>query len=336
MNPESPERHFEATLFEMQRQYNQTRDALASDGCFGNVFDRLKADPTLENPYIITGIDGKEYPLPSFTHIKAEIHKNQETKDFYLEQFHRGFTHLHITPFALSIDQHMAILKATILAEYKKNGGHIYSATPDILHTTLAQLQAMQDQEFPLNPDDPLYQWDQYTNADTTGDLVYFPTSFDKTNHGGKTKQQILDAQTTAGSPFAGYQVSLLHPHLHIPRTGNTPNTHILAAGQSPREYLTTLTEAKQDRKHLQYAQRGQTIEEALTLVTTILQKHHQLLDDYGRGGSFHYALGSYFPRSGYVPCAYAIRVGGRFNVDGFDPGRRDSGYGFRSAVGIG
>lgn len=335
-SPETPELLFESTLFSFEKQYKTQRDTLATLGYFVDKIVDLQRDPTLEYPRVILGIDGREYSFPHFADIRSALTKDKETKDYYAEQFRRGFTDLRITPFALSINTHLSILRQAILREYTKNGGHIYSAAEKMQqYTTVDQIRSLSDQEFPLNPDDPLYQWDQYTDADTNGDLVYFPTQFTSDSHGGQTKQQLLDAQRQNRSPFQGYLLSFTHTHTDIPRAGKSPSKHLFEAGQSSNEYLNTIQQAEGNKDHLHYNQRGQTIEEVLATMATTLATHHQLTDDYNKHGSFNYATGSYIQRSGYVPCVYADRGNRRVFAAGFGPRFRDSDGGSRSAVGI-
>jgi hypothetical protein len=335
-SPESPELLFEATLFELKKQYVSQRNALEMAGYFVDKTEALLKDPTLEHPRVILGIDGKEYPFPTWESVKAYITKDKETKDLHIEQFKRGFTELQITPFAVPLSTHIDILKKALLLEYQRNGGHIYSGAGDIHRTTLEQLQSTPDQEFPLNPDDPLYHWDEYHNADIDGRAVYFPTELTTDNHGGQTKQQILNRQHQEGSPFPGYLVSFTHKHTHIPRQGETPSPHLLEANSTPEEYVQKLAQAQKDPKHPQYAQRGQTTEEAIIQIITTLLTTHQLIGDYRKYDSLNYTTSTWFPGSGRVGYVYAYRGGRQVYVGGFGARDRDADSGARSAVGAG
>ncbi len=49
----------------------------------------------------------------------------------------------------------------------------------------------------------PVYRGDWDINSDVTGKMKYFPSEYERDNHGGKTKQELL----TGDSPFPGWQV---------------------------------------------------------------------------------------------------------------------------------
>jgi hypothetical protein len=92
-----------------------------------------------------------------------------------------------------------------------------------------------------LNRKMPVWMWEGYTDADRSGELVYFPQRFSP-DHGGKTKEQLLRE-----SPFPGWQVLLLEGLRNIPRQGRGQTVGgrpQLEANRTPRQYLKLLATA--------------------------------------------------------------------------------------------
>jgi hypothetical protein len=139
----------------------------------------------------IEAIDGMRYPVPTLEQIALRLY---ERRSELFPKHDQGFTKLLLVPFGMSLDTLIDTLKHFLLA-YKQ-----------------------QHPDFELDTDEPLCARSNYTRADTSTKpdgspaLVYHPTSFDKTKHQGKTKAQILSAQSQNPSSFPGWTVHLLQP----------------------------------------------------------------------------------------------------------------------------
>lgn len=277
----------------------------------------------------VVGIDGKEYPVPSWADIKKEMESDKEKYDTKRQQ---GFVKLQITPFALPLERLTTTLEKKIL-EHHQAGTLL--ATKDN--------PTDPDEALELDANQPLYTWNGWLDkdapagergTDVTGQCVYYPESFDRENHHGQTKQAILDKQTKNNSPFAGWNVLLLEASPNIPREGKGKtigNRKQLEANTEAREYLKTL----QTNPTYQHEQ-GLTNEDWLTQFLTHLESTNQVIDDYDGKGSACFLAGTYNPASGNLGDACWIRDYRRAYLHGRDPGRRNGSDGFRSAVGVG
>jgi len=136
---------------------------------------------------VIMGIDGNKYPIPTLEQIATRLFERREELKTKHDQ---GFTKLLLVPFGMSLDVLIETLKQFLLSYKQKNS------------------------TFDLNTNEPLWTWPEYQGADI-GDspkLVYYPQSFTKEDHGGKTKMEVLEGQArgrwalppTAGSATGG------------------------------------------------------------------------------------------------------------------------------------
>ena len=124
----------------------------------------------LENGTIL-GIDGKRYSIPTLEQITVRLFERRETLKTKYDQ---GFTKLLLVPFGMSLDALQETFKQFLLS-YKQN-----------------------NPTFDFDTNEPLWIGEGYQGADT-GDspkLVYYPQSFTKESHGGKTKMEIFKEQT--------------------------------------------------------------------------------------------------------------------------------------------
>jgi hypothetical protein len=166
-----------------------------------------------------------------------------------------------------------------------------------------------------VDTEDPLYVWDQYKQADAEGKLVYYPQQFDKTNHQGKTKKELI-AQNGA------WEVRFIEDLPNLPAQGKGQtlgNRKQLEANQTPIQYLETI----QTNQHEQ----GATPELWLTKAITYLEQSNQQIDDYQGPGQSSYLTGAYFPSSGIVPDASWYRGYQQAGLRGGNPGDRISSY---------
>lgn len=270
----------------------------------------------------IKGIDNKEYAYPSYQEIARRMRENKEMLKTKTEQ---GFNQLLIVPFGMKLDDLIEKYRQVILKHHQEG---------KLLATK--EKETDPDEPLELNESQPVWVWDKYQNADTDGELVYFPEEFSE-NHNGKTKEQIL-SQTKSG-----FNILLIEDLPNIPRgleeddNGNITNygeveekggRKQIAAGGKPKNYL------KRFKTDPQYQnETGMTPEEQIICAIKHLEEKNQVIDDWQGKGSLSYQLGAYFTADGYVPGAVWYRDGGRADVGRRDPGNSYSGNGVRAAV---
>jgi hypothetical protein len=294
---------------EIQEQYASQKEILARN----NLLEPLP-DGTLG----ITGIDQKAYPFPTFEQIKKELQKNPELKT----KMEQGFTELQITPFALPLSKLTETVSRSILKHKKENKLFTAKKDPNDQNEQLVPLE--------LDENQPLWIWDQYQDADTNNNLVYFPKEFNQTNHQGQTKAEILKTKAA----FPGYLVTLQEKNSNIPRENQgatNKDRKQLEANLTPIEYLQKLQTDPAYQK-----ESGTTPEEWLMRFLAHLETTDQVIDDYQGNGSVAYNLAGYFPASGHVPYAYWYRDDRRAYLYRDDAGFRISYVGARSAVRVG
>ncbi|HWQ60637.1 MAG TPA: hypothetical protein VN420_05865, partial [Candidatus Fimivivens sp.] len=183
---ERPPSPFETFLeHELPKQYEEQARLLEDLG-FLQILPESKQ-------YGIVDAEQNEYPFPEYEDIKREILKNKEA---FETKFNQGFTELRITPFALPIQRFFDAIKEELKRQHDKG-----------------TLKSTDGTKFDLNTNEPIWKWDGYQ----TQTPVYFPTDLEKTNHGGKTKRQLLESKT---SPFPGFLVSFEEKEQNIPREG--------------------------------------------------------------------------------------------------------------------
>ena len=191
------------------------------------------------------------------------------------------------------------------------------------------KLQATDGSTLDLDTDQPVYVWDGYLKrdaqgkptyeADKTGDLIYFPNTFDKAKHQGKTKVELLKEENNNQA----WQILLLEdlPDLPAETKGKTINGRKqLEANQTPNDYLKTIQTQDQYQN-----EQGLTLESWLIYAITQLQEKNQAIDDWQGQGKSCYLTGSYQKKFGHVPNAYWNRDVRQANLNRFDPFRSES-----------
>ena len=255
----------------------------------------------------IIGIDGKEYPIPTYEQIIESI--TPEKAELLEHKLEQGFSRLLLTPFAMPLDLLIERYKRLLLLKHKQ--GELLSA---------------QGEPLPLNEDDPLYKWEGYSGADVNGTLVYYPEQFDGENHQGKTKQELIDQGNS-------WEAALVEDMPDLPAQGagqTLAGRKQFEANQTPNEYLETI----QTNESYQHEQ-GFTPESWLTYAITKLQQENQQIDDYEGQGKACYNIGSYLPADSCVSyCGFCRRVRLAL-LDGLDPDFRYEFYSARSSVKI-
>jgi len=255
----------------------------------------------------ITGINGQEYPVPTLETIAEKMEANKELLETKKEQ---GFTKLLLVPFGTKLQ--------TLIDKY----GEVIKK-----HHQAGTLKATNGDTLELDESTPVFQWDDYKDADTEGKLVYHPTQFTKEDHGGQTKQQILEESKE------GFNVILIEDLPDLPAKGagkEKGGRTQLEAGTTPKDYLTNLKEDPQYQ-----AEQGLTPEDWLTYAITHLEEKSQVIDDYSGQGKGNWNLGGFFPSSQGVPRAHWYRGARQALLNRDDPADHDPYFGARSSVWI-
>jgi len=255
----------------------------------------------------IVGIDGEEYPFPEYEEILSRIDNKVDIIKTKREQ---GFEKMIITPFAMPLE---------LLADRYKRVILKHNQSKTLLATDGATLE--------LDINQPLYISDNYKQADVNNELIYYPKQFDKINHGGQTKQEILDQAKL------GFNVALIEnlPDLPAENKGKTiAGRKQLEANQTPKDYLKTL-----QTDEIYNHESGQTAEGWLTYALTSLEESNQVIDDWSGQGKLNYNLATYFPDSAGVSDGFWCRDGQRAYLDYCGVGDRLDNRGFRPEVRI-
>ncbi len=294
-------------LSEIPRQFDQQRKSLSAVGLL-ELIPTSEDDLVIELQEGIIGMDGKAYRLPSSEEIVKHF-----SAERYKEKISQGFTKLLVVPFGYPL--------ATILARY---------AEALLKHHKAGKLLDRDGNKLKLDESHPMYVREHLDKADETGDMVYYPKQFDTANHGGKTKQELLNDPT---QPFHGFHVLLIKPDLTIPQQGHEKTTVTrtdLAAGMSSEEYLTTIQTQPQYRQ-----EQGMTLEDSLILALTTLHETNKLIDTHENNiEPVNFNIGNFHKPSGNVPYSNWRRIYRQVGVSACDPGDRFRICGARVAVG--
>ncbi|MBU0569310.1 hypothetical protein KKB40_00825, partial [Patescibacteria group bacterium] len=137
------------------------------------------------------------------------------------------------------------------------------------------------------NGNKAIWVWGKYKNADINNELVYYPEEFDKYDHKGKTKLELI--KETEGTAFPGYIVTLHENMPNIPRKreGKTiGGREQLEAGEVITDYLKIMQTNNQYVNEI-----GQTPDEQIIYALQCLEQTNQVIDDYQGKGSVSYQL---------------------------------------------
>jgi len=278
---------------------------------------------------VITGIDGKRYPVPTLEQIASRLLEREPDLQIKRDQ---GFTKLLLVPFGMSLDSFQDILRKFLL-EYRKTYPY-----------------------FDLDTSKPLFVAStRYPGADLTDtpNLIYDPQIFHEEEHGGKTKSQILEEQanqTDCTTP--GWRIHLLQPSdptdpyslgfASIPKKGQERvygeehPRHDLPAGQSPEDYLFFIRNFYNEPDSSYYKESGLTPEDWMMAFMVHLRETGRPLDedDYGRNNtSMSYLLGAVFPSLYCVPRAFWFHDGSRVYLSMADSNVKSDHNGVRTSV---
>ena len=263
-------------------------------------------------------IEGHECPLPSYDEIKKMI--TPENIEMLETKVSQGFSRLQLTPQTASLDTLITKYKSLLLQKHQD--GKLLSTGGDKL---------------PLNPDNPLYVWDQYQGADTKDNpnegVVYYPEQYDKTNHQGQSKRQLI-------ASGMNWNIELIEDLPDLPAEGKGKELNVkrgitsdrtpLEANQTPHKYLQTL----QTDPNYQ-GEKGFTIEDWIIYAISKLEEENIQIDDWQGQGKGCYNLSSYFPAGSIVSFCYFFRVNSQASLSRYNPDFFDGSISARSSVKI-
>jgi hypothetical protein len=291
-------------LFELKKQYQEQVKALLET----QVIEILPESSEKAGKGVLGmyDINNQECPIPSYEEILERMEKNAELLEKKREQ---GFTELLLVPIGTPLSFWVDRTRDLIVKKHRQG-----------------KLLGTDGQKLELDENQPVYVDDIYKDADKSGDLVYYPKKFDKANHGGKTKEELIEET-------GGWQIELIEdlPDLPAENKGKTiKGRKQLEASQSPEQYLEKVQRDKQ------YGGEALSTPEAqLSYFMQYLQKHDQVIDDWDGQGKGCWNVGAYFKGAGGVPLADWSRSGRQFDLRLSYPGRHYDNRGVRAAVRI-
>ncbi len=249
---------------------------------------------------VITGIDGKEYSVPTLEQIASRLFERREELETKYDQ---GFTKLLLVPFGMSLDALQKIFKRFLLSYKQKH--------PD----------------FDISTGIPFWTVDSgKADVGEFPKLVYYPKSFIEDDHQGRTKLQILEEQEdslasgkrwtlppTAGSATGGTASAGVAEGggsgspgwtIHLFQSSDTMNKDFLGfapiprkgeghtygekiprkdfeAGRSPNDYLFALKESPFQPHFPYFEESGMTPEDWIMAFITHLTEMGRPLDDF-------------------------------------------------------
>jgi hypothetical protein len=226
----------------------------------------------------IVGLNGKEYPLPSFDAIKKIIEANPEAIRLKYEQ---GFQELEINPIALPLENLIEILKKRILIHHKNQK---LFKTKKNFNDTDKKLEPL-----PIDEEQPIF-----SETLSLSKIIYYPQDFSPLNHSGFKKNQLLERLDQTA--FPGFSPFLWEKNANLPKSkqGKTLGKRKqLETNEMPRSVLRRL----QTDPNYKFEQ-GMTLEDHIISNLLYLERYNQLIDDQSEHGSIAYLLGSYIGQS--------------------------------------
>ncbi len=289
-------------MFELKKQYQEQVKALLET----QVIEILpeSSDKAGKGVLGMYDINNNECPIPSYEDILKRMEKNAE---FLAKKREQGFTELLLVPIGTPLSFLIDRIRDLIVKKHKQG-----------------KLLGTDGKKLELNENEPVCVNDIYKDADKTGDLVYYPQKFDKEDHGGKTKEELI-AET------GGWQIELIEDMPDLPAEGKGKTfagRKQIEANQSPEEYL----ETQQTNKQYE-GEQFTTPESQLSYFMQYLQKHNQVIDDWQGQGKTCWNAGAYFKGSGLVPDGDWNRSAKQFYLHRNRPDARGGNDAARSSV---
>lgn len=276
---------------DLRKQYFFQKNLLTEMGILMHE-EEWDASGNKEDVYFINGIDGKEYPIPSYQDLLTRIIEKKELLKTKMDQ---GFMKLLLVPFAVSA-----------------------STLVDKLGLYLKSYKIREGEAFFLDERSPVYN--NITQlGDRDGKLMYRSGISRDGHRGGATKREILNEGK--GDRCQGWQPILLQAAeggvgvRPIPRDGKgrivgtkTPRMD-LEAGKMVIEYENERAAGNADPTSPYYGEVGITLEDWIMAFMTHLEETGAPLDEWddreGRWGSGSYLTGAHFPENDIFFQAY-------------------------------
>ncbi|MFA6428299.1 MAG: hypothetical protein WCW02_02025 [Candidatus Buchananbacteria bacterium] len=256
----------------------------------------------------IEAIDKQEYPIPTLEQIEEIM---LEKRKFFETKIKQGFVKLILVPFGLPIGSLIEAYDRALIEHHQRG-----------------ELRDTQNQPLGLNKEiGTKFIFDDagLVEAEATGDLAYFPQEYSKTDHQGKTKQELL--------PTQAWQVLLLEDLPDLPPEGQgkiIAHRQQPEANQSPNNYL------KQLQTDPQYkGEQGLTPESWLIYALSHLTQTNQVIDGYQGSSKACYLLSSCLKKLGCVPYVYFYRNFAQVDLIQGAPGNPNSSKAGRFLVSI-
>ncbi|MBI5421070.1 MAG: hypothetical protein HZA35_02025 [Parcubacteria group bacterium] len=258
-------------LLQLKAQYDLQKNILFRTAVIGQLLGK--------DDLGFVGIDGKEYPIPTYADIEKKI---KEQEEMLTKKAGEGFVKLLLVPVGMRLGVLIEKYKQVLLTHLREGA---------LLATK--KLQDDPDEPIELDGDKPIWVWDGFVEADANDLLLYYPQEFSVQNHGGKTKRQLLvDGH--------GWNVLLIEYLPNIPREGKGEDINgrkQLEAGKSPVEYLKTMMSGE-----IYAHERGYSIEDQLVYAITHMEETNQIMNDWEGNGSSAFQLGAYMVDGNSIP----------------------------------
>ncbi|HBK33729.1 TPA: hypothetical protein DEP34_01430 [Candidatus Uhrbacteria bacterium] len=241
----------------------------------------------------ITGMDGKEYPVPTMEQIAEQLYRDREK---FSAESDQGFRKILLVPFGMSLQTLLGTFENFLLSFQRSH--------PDFGTHTDSFLYGQSDKLFG-GADGGMFP-----------KLVYYPRFFDGKKHGGKTKAQILKEQATSASSFPGWHILLFQPSSAegqdqdfpkgialVPRREKKSDSFKIEEGV--RDYLAPIRAASLDPHSPHFFKPGLTVEDWLIAFMTHLKETEEPMDNsLDDDGSVASLPGAFFPSLALAPFA--------------------------------
>ena len=244
------------------------------------------------------------------------VFRLENKKELAGRKIKQGFTKIIIVPFACPLEK--------IIKRYEETL-KIHHAAGKLLATKEKKSDA--DLPLELNPDHPTNVWSECRDGDVKNNFIYFPKKYDKINHQGKNKLELLSDTKNA------WQIFLVEDMPNIPLSGKgktISHRRQIEAGKTPKEYLEML----QTNKTYQ-GEEGLTPEADLIYAITHLEETNQVVNDWQGKGNASYELGAFLFFSDSIPCFSWDRDFNRLDLWKFISSNTDSRTGARVGIRI-
>lgn len=199
----------------------------------------------------ITGIDQKEYPIPTIAEIAKTI--SEEKGNLIVKKMGQGFESLIIVPFALPLDE--------FIKPYTKILRGISLAVDKLLYSSRGNpLEIDYDHPIQIGPS-------YYAHEDH---LIYYPQSLSENKHGGKTKRDLLEKGF-------GWGIKLIENMRRIPNEEDgfsIGGRECFTTNKLPSEYLRLLQTDAQYQ-----GEQGLTIEDWIMMAINRLEMNRFQID---------------------------------------------------------